>query len=350
MQYPHRLAPSQTIGVVAPSFGATIEPYISATASAYKEFMRRGYAVHEWSCVRANDGIGISSTPQRCAQELMDAYGGSEDDVLISAGGGELMNEVMSHLDFKRLAAAQPKWFMGYSDNTNFGFLLTTMCDVAFLYAPCVSSFGMQPWHPALKDAWQLLTTAQAGQTLSVHSYDSWELCSRKDEQHPLVPYNTTEPSDIAGFVSGAPAHTLRAQGRLLGGCLDVLINLCGTRFDRVAQFNERYASDGVIWFLEACDLGPIQVRRALWQLAEAGWFSQAQAFVFGRPFRKHDQAFGLTQEQAVLSACAEINSTVPVILNADIGHLPPMMPLVCGSLGTVEFKEDALCVSMTMV
>ncbi|WP_294516128.1 LD-carboxypeptidase [Atopobium minutum] len=350
MRYPHPLGPSQTIGVVAPSFGATTEPYISATASAYKQFAQRGYAVHEWSCVRASDGIGISSTPLRCAQELMDAYCGSEDDVLISAGGGELMNEVISHLDFERLNVAQPKWFMGYSDNTNFGFLLPTLCDIASLYAPCVSSFGMQPWHGALEDAWEVFTTAQAGKTLRVHSYECWELDSHKDEQHPLVLYNTTEPSDILGFVQGVPEPTIAAQGRLLGGCLDILINLCGTRFDSVARFNERYASDGVIWFLEACDLGPLQVRRALWQLAEAGWFACARALVFGRPLRKFDQAFGLTQEQAVLGACAELGITVPVILNADIGHLPPMMPLVCGSVGDLRFEDTSLHVTMTLI
>ncbi|WP_028263886.1 S66 family peptidase [Atopobium fossor] len=350
MQYPQSLAPSQVIGVVAPSFGATTEPYISATASAYKCFAKLGYAVHEWSCVRASDGIGISSTPTRCAQELMDAYCGNQDDVLISAGGGELMNEVISHLDFSELTAARPKWFMGYSDNTNFGFLLPTQCDVASIYAPCVASFGMRPWHPALNDAWRVLTEAQAGQTLRVNSYESWELTSLKDEQHPLAPYNTTEVSDIAAYKSGNLVSQLHVQGRLLGGCLDILINLCGTRFDCVSQFNERYAADGVVWYLEACDLGPIQVRRALWQLAEAGWFSRAKAFIFGRPLRKDDEEFGLTQEQAVLSAFLELGITVPVMLNADIGHLPPMMPLVCGSLGTVDFKNDNLSVSMALV
>ena len=36
------------------------------------------------------------------------------------------------------------------------------------------------------------------------------------------------------------------------------LINLLGTSFDHVREFNERYSDDGIIWFLEACDLNAV--------------------------------------------------------------------------------------------
>ena len=40
--------------------------------------------------------------------------------------------------------------------------------------------------------------------------------------------------------------------GRLLGGCMDCLVNLLGTRYDKVTEFTQRYRDDGIIWFLEA--------------------------------------------------------------------------------------------------
>ena len=48
----------------------------------------------------------------------------------------------------------------------------------------------------------------------------------------------------------------------LVGGCMDCLVNLTGTSFDKVKEFNERYAADGIIWFLESCDLNVFAIRR----------------------------------------------------------------------------------------
>ena len=37
----------------------------------------------------------------------------------------------------------------------------------------------------------------------------------------------------------------------------------------------------------------------------------------------------------------------VPVIMDADLGHLPPMMPLVTGSMARIEAEENRLSVKM---
>lgn len=69
-------------------------------------------------------------------------------------------------------------------------FLLTTLCDVASIYGPCAAAFGMEPWHPAIQDAFDVLT----GEKLTIEGYDLYEKEGLKDEENPLVPYNVTEP------------------------------------------------------------------------------------------------------------------------------------------------------------
>ena len=39
-----------------------------------------------------------------------------------------------------------------------------------------------------------------------------------------------------------------------------------------ISAINERYADDGIIWFLESCDLNVFAIRRAMWQMDNAGW------------------------------------------------------------------------------
>lgn len=64
------------------------------------------------------------------------------------------MCEVLDYVDFDRIRKAEPKWYMGYSDNTNLVFLLTTLCDTAAVYGPCAGSFGMDPGMSPFRTLW----------------------------------------------------------------------------------------------------------------------------------------------------------------------------------------------------
>lgn len=341
MRYPKFLPAGGTIGFPAPSFGCATEPYSTAFEHALKKWESEGYRVLPGPNAKVDLGVGISNSPKSCAKEFMDMYLSEETDCLISCGGGELMCEILPYLDFQKLVQGYPKWFMGYSDNTNLTFLLATLADTASVYGPCVSSFGMEPVHESLTDAFEILK----GQRKSVHSYGLWEKDSLKDEEHPLAPYNLTEKLMMKSFVGRNPVENAQFQGRLLGGCLDVLANLVGTRFDHVTEFVNRYKEDGIIWFLEACDLNVFSIRRAMWQLEEAGWFQHVKGFLIGRP-ANGESMMNLDAQSAVLEIVGTKN--VPVVLDVDLGHLPPMMPLVVGSLADVTVKgSEELTVDM---
>lgn len=339
MRYPAFLPAGGKIGFVAPSFGCAAEPYKSAFLNAQKKWKEDGYEIQTGPNCYAECGIGISNTPAACGKELQDFYCTQENDCLISCGGGELMCEILDYVDFEKIKAAAPKWYMGYSDNTNMTFLLTTLCDVASVYGPCASAFGMEPQHPALEDAMNLLT----GKNLELHGYDKWEKESFKSEENPLAPYHVTEPSAIRKFPDGK----MDFSGRLLGGCMDCLVNFLGTGYDKVREFTERYREDGIIWFLEACDLNVMGIRRAMWQMEHAGWFSHCKGFLIGRPVCHGQEMMGLDQYQAVYEVVRKYN--VPVLMDLDIGHMPPMMPLICGSYARVHADGNEYSVKMEL-
>ena len=338
MRYPKFLEENGTIGFVAPAFGCAIEPYQSAFCHSLEKWNSMGHNTHLGPNCYEGKGIGISNTPNLCGKELNEWYASKENDVLLSCGGGELMCEVVPFIDFENLKKVEPKWYMGYSDNTNFTFLSATLMDTAAIYGPCAPAFGMEPWHPALQDAYDLLR----GKIDTVTGYGLWEKESLKDEEHPLVPYNVTEPSVIHKF----PDEDVEIEGRLLGGCLDILQMYPGTTYDKVKEFNEKYKEDGIIWFLEACDLNVISIRRAIWQLKEAGWFEHLKGFLIGRPLIYGQEMFGVDQYRAVTDLLAEYN--VPIIMDLDIGHLAPMMPIMCGGTAKVSVKGNEITIQYT--
>lgn len=347
MKYGKFLKNAGTIGFVAPSFGCNIEPYRSAFNNAQKIFEEKGYKLLLGPNCYEGKGIGISNLPNKCAEEFMSLYCDENNDVLMSCGGGELMCEILEYIDFDKLKDVPPKWYMGYSDNTNITFLLTTLCDVASIYGPCAPAFGMEKWHPAIEDAFSVIT----GEKSEVFNYDKWEKESLKNESMPLLPYNVTQTSIIKKFfgekrikeeeINSSKVSEVNIRGRLLGGCMDCLVNLTGTKYDKVREFNRKYKDDGIIWFLESCDLNICSIRRAIWQMENAGWFENAKGFIIGRPLVFGEEMFGLNQYNAVYDLLKHHN--VPVIMDADIGHLAPMMPLVCGSLADVTSKGNNL-------
>lgn len=338
MRYPKFLQENGTIGFVAPSFGCATEPYKSAFDNALIKLKGLGYNYVLGPNCYADKGIGISNTPKLCADELNEAYVSAESDVIISCGGGELMCEVVPYIDFDRIKAAEPKWYMGYSDNTNFTFLSNILSDTAAIYGPCAASFGMDKWHDSLNDAMDMLRGAKK----SFSGYDKWELESLKDEDNPYAVYNLTEKTEYK-YYPDSLNNEAKISGRLIGGCVDCLVNLLGTEFDKVTEFADRYADDGIIWFLECCDLNVMSIRRAFWNMKYAGWFKNVKGFMIGRPMHYNEPMMGLDQYSAVTEILKEFD--VPVIMDLDIGHLPPMMPIISGAKATVTAKGNNITV-----
>lgn len=360
MRYPEFIKAGDTIGFVAPSFGCAMEPYISAFESAVDYFKDNGYKIKKGPNVYEGSGVGISNTPKECGSELTDMYCDNTSKLLLSCGGGELMCEILPHMNLERIGESIPKWFGGYSDNTNFTFINTVINDVATIYGPCAGAFGMRPFHQCILDYYRILTGDFAGEDndrfITFRGYDKWEKESLKSPQNPLATINDTEKSAVKAYVgnifladdsdirSFTGKDRLSFSGRMIGGCMDVLVNLLGTRFDKVSSFLEKYKEDGFIWFLESCDLNVFSIRRAMWQMEQAGWFKYVKGFVIGRPLVMGQEMMGLDQYQAVLGIIGKMN--VPVLMDIDIGHISPSMPVICGSIGEVTYHTSGYSIT----
>lgn len=337
MRFPKSLKKNGTIGFIAPSFGCGSGVYAKCFDAAIEYFKLLGFNTIEGPNARSEKGVGKSNTSELCAAEINKFFTSDISDVIISCGGGETMCEDISHVDFDAIKNAEPKWFMGYSDNTNLTFTLTTICDTAAIYGPCAPSFGAAKLHDIHDMCLDILT----GNSYKVHGFDKWEKESLKNEENPYAPYNLTEATRLT-----LSDDEVKFTGRLLGGCLDCLITLCGTRFDKVKEFNEKYKEDGVIWFLEACELSPMRLRCAMWQLKEAGWFDNAKGFIIGRPMTMDESAWGgMNHINAVSEVIDELGA--PYVMDVDLGHLPPAMPLISGSLATVLARGNNIEIDM---
>ncbi len=329
MIYPSYLQSGDTIGVTAVSAGYETAADQAALESGIRHFNELGYPVLVTENVHTCHKGRSSDGPTR-ARELMELFRNQEVRAVIAACGGDFLMEMLSHVDFTGLKA-DPKWVQGYSDTTGLTYTITTNLDVATLYTYNFSTFGMEQWHPSLLNCVRILE----GQDIRQSSFDLYQ-DGHLEKITGLESFELTKPVEWRSICPSGQRtqEELVFAGRALGGCLDVLLNLIGTRFDKTKEFINKYKQDGILWFLESFDLSSEAMVRGLWQLKEAGWFRYASGFIFGRPamFRTYTDT---GYEEAVLSVLGELN--LPIILEADIGHKPPQFTMVNGAMAEVR-------------
>ena len=103
MRYPSFLQPGQTIGYVAPSFGASTEPYYSAFLNAVKSLEEKGYRTALGPNVFKGEGIGISTTPKACGEELTKYYLSPENDAIIGFMRSATFHRIIEDPDMCKL-------------------------------------------------------------------------------------------------------------------------------------------------------------------------------------------------------------------------------------------------------
>lgn len=318
-----------TISLVAPSFGCSSDPYLTRLDEAIKNLEADGFTISKGENIYLANHKVRSNTARKCAKEFMDAYL-SSSDAIISVGGGEIMCEILPFIDFDKIKKAPFKFFMGFSDNTNLTYTLATISEVPTIYGPCAPAYCLKPYIYDKKDALDLLM----GKAKKTVGYPYWQRYSIKTDD-PLSKPNYTEKKVLRLY----PNKPIEIEGRLLGGCMDCLSILCGTKFDKTKEYIEKYKEDGFIWFLEACDLNPVSIQRVLFQLKEAGWFKYCKGFIIGRPLCYRRRCFGITHYRAIKEAIHSLN--VPIIMDSDLGHFSPSMPIITGAKAIVRADSN---------
>lgn len=333
MIYPANLEKGFYIGVTATSAGFEDEVDLKRLSNAIANFEKRGYPVITTPNVKRSDNKGRSSDAATRAKELSDLVNDPRVRVIIAACGGEFLLEMLPYVDYMAIKNS-PKWIQGFSDTTGLSFTITTNLDIATIYSYNFSSFGMKNWHHSLSDNLLILE----GNDIVQSSYDMYQdgYYKRVTGLEEFVPEKEVEWRNLPpkGFEG---IDEIYIHGRILGGCLDILKSLVGTRFDKTVEFAERYYEDGILWFFESYNLNSEGMMHALWQLREAGWFKNAKGFIFGRP-AMYESLYEISYEEIVCSVLGELG--LPIILDADIGHKPPQFSIINGAIAKVRSKN----------
>lgn len=345
IQYPKPLLVGDQIAVTAPSSGVEKEIH-HFLHEARNRLTQEGYIIREGETIWTQRKSASASKEVR-AKELMDFLTDPSISAIIPPWGGEFTIDILPFLDWDQLRNIPPKWILGYSDISTLSFVYTLLTGYATAHGVNYVDLRAPKWD-GLTGRWAEVLATSSGGTITQVSSEYYQSSWEKAFQGEHLGYALDTPTIWKTLDSSSQTEKISLSGRLLGGCIETLVSLAGTRFAPVPSFNREYAPDGILWYLECSESSAAQLYRALWTIRENGWFEHANGVLFGR----HTSGYQDTQDFTYLDALEEIFTSlqIPVVYDTDIGHVPPQLIMVNGAQAHVTVQDGKATCEITYI
>lgn len=334
---PEKLAKGDKIATVSPSSGLAGEAEIQWR---YEQGVRRLEDVFGLEVVAMPNSLkGIDylyDHPEARAADLMSAFRDDSIKGIIANIGGEDSIRLLPYIDFE-LIRENPKIFMGFSDAT-----ITHL----FCHHAGLSSF----YGPAI------LTDFAENVEMPTYTIERIEQTLFSNDVIGTIPSSDKWTSEMLEWTDPSTQHTARtfhpdtgnevlqgegvANGRLLGGCIEVLEFAKGT-----VLWPERTYWDDAILFFETSEekTKPDLIKRWLRNYAAQGILHQAQGIIFAKP---KDATYYEEYKEVILTVLAEYGLTdLPVMYNMNFGHTEPKLILPYGAMARIDCTDETFSI-----
>jgi muramoyltetrapeptide carboxypeptidase len=270
---PRALKRGDKVGLLAPASSFNREAF----EAGCNRLRQMGYEPVYSAEIFARE-LYFAGTAQRRLEELKALLVRDDIAALICVRGGYGSNYLLEKLSFE-LFAEHPKILLGCSDVTSLLTAITDRTGLVTFHGPMVAkdiagaTFENSSWNNALQGA------------------TNWE-----------IP------------VGGAEVlHPGRAQGRLYGGCLSMLVASLGTPFE--------IDTAGTILFIEDVAEKPFRIDRMLMQLHLAGKLKAVRGFIFGEMLDcRPPEGENYTLQEVIL--CVLQPYQAPIVYGVKSGHV----------------------------
>lgn len=328
MIFPKGLKKGDTVGIIAPSGGANVE-YIDLAINGLKSI---GLNVVEGKTIRNMEYL-VSDIAKNRAEDFLKFFLDDNIKYIFSARGGDFLVDILPFLHEKKELLENSKnikYFHGYSDNSLLNVYLTTNFSIPTVNAATVTDFCMKELDESIQNIADFMFLENKDKFIQ-NNFDKYEIQNFEDK---TLGYNKTEKVEYKVLNN---EKNIEVSGRLLGGCLEAIIQLVGTPYDNVNNFckNEK---EGIIWYIDIYETSAPEVYIKLNHMKNACWFENVKAILVGRTYG--GKTLGdVDLKYALNKAVSDLN--IPVIYDVDIGHVAPQLTLINGSLATITYKDN---------
>lgn len=335
IKYPRPIKSGDMIGITAPSSGVQSENF-SRLDVVLNNLRAHEFHVVEGSCLRKNQKHVSGNKTDRAA-ELMQFWRDPDIRAIMPPWGGEILTEILPLVDFEEIKTLEPKWISGYSDISTLLLPLTLVSGIATVHGSNLMDLTPRQSDPLTTGLLGVFKLSE-GSSFVQHSSTLFQSKYIDFKIDPEAPLNLTETTQWK-VLNKASRGQLTFSGRIIGGCLDTISRLVGTKYCDVPKFCSNVANDGTILYFENCEMSPCELVRALWNIKFAGWFDKLNGVLIGRSTGPNAKSTSdLSYVESIESVLGDIDA--PVLYDVDIGHQPPQFNIVNGALANVVFQN----------
>lgn len=279
--------------------------------------------------------------PEARARDLMDAFSDTSIKAIFNAIGGDDTIRLLPYIDFD-LIRQNPKIFTGFSDTTSNHFMMFKAGLISYYGATVMTNFAeyvkINDYTRKMIEHTLFHPVDQLDIPSAPYWYDDEDEKIWWSEENMTVP-KAYHPEEI-GYEILQGSGTV--AGELLGGCVDVFIQLMGTPiWPALEQWQ------GKILFLETSeeDMSPDYLTWILRNLQAQGIFDKIKGILVGKPARRSKYEPYKAVYKKVIAEEAGLPE-IPIMYNVNFGHAEPIGVLPIG----VKCGLDADCKTLTLL
>lgn len=268
--------------------------------------------------------------PEKRAEDLMEAFRDPSIKGIFCCIGGSESIRLLPFIDFA-VIKRNPKIFIGYSDTTITHFMCMK-AGISSIYGPAImtdfaenvsmSDYTIDWLNKVLFSGEVIGNIEQSTDWTSEHL--AWDI-ENKNTRRKFTENNGYQLLQGEGTV----------QGRLIGGCIEVLEFMKGTEL-----FPPVEAFDDAILFLETSEETPIPTVVEYWlrNYGAMGVLKGIKGIIFGKPL---NEMYFEEYKVVIIKVLGEYGrSDLPVLYNLSFGHCEPKCCIPYGALGEIDCSK----------
>lgn len=338
MIIPEKLKKGDTVAIVSLSSGMGGEKEFLHRYEIGKQRLEKIFGLKVITMPNALKGCDyLDKHPESRASDLMDAFKDRNIKGIFTMIGGDDSIRIVPFIDFD-VIKNNPKIFIGYSDTTVTNLLLYKIGLTSY-YGPALLSEIAEngSMHEYTKK--YLEDTLFKNENIIIQSSKEWTN-DRIDWTDP------TKDNDFRKMTLEEHGYEILQgsgifEGKLLGGCLEVMDMLIGTNI----WPNENEWANKIL-FIETSEIkpSPDNVKYFLRHLVALGIMNKISGIIVGKPkgetyYDEYKKVFlKVIKEEAGLD-------TLPIMYNVNFGHSAPMCILPYGLNAIVDLDNKIITI-----
>lgn len=280
-------------------------------------------------------GDYLYENPKARAEDLMNAFKDPTIKGIFSNIGGSDSIRLLPYIDFD-IIRDNPKVFIGYSDSTVTN-LFCHKAGISSFYGPAVlTDFAENvEMHEYTVDAVKktLFSNEAIGEINSAPEWTSERLewiIENKQTKRRMNPNKGNELLQGSGVV----------QGRLIGGCIEVLEFAKGTSL----WPEESYWKDSILFFETSEEMPePASIEYWLRNYGSQGILQKVKGIIFGKP---QEEKYYAEYKESIQRIMKELElNNLPILYNLNFGHTEPKFVLPYGAMAEIDCDNNTFSI-----